>query len=134
MRVRHDILESTKVVETIFQLCRRIVIIDHGKLLYDGTLEDLRHRLGRFNQMNVHLQDRHHASQLDQALEEGNGISWEHRDELTYRIRYNRELSSTAEIIRRIVNEVPVRDIYVEAEPIEDIIKTIYSRGIESGE
>ena len=34
------------------------------------------------------------------------------------------------DVIRKIVNEVPVRDIYVEAEPIEEIVKTIYSRGL----
>jgi len=128
------ILLTTHDLTDIEELCRRVVIIDRGKLLYDGTLEGLRQRLGRFNLMNVHLQDRHHAPKLDQALEQGNGISWEHFDELSYRIRYNRDLCSTAEIIRRIVNEVPVRDIYVEAEPIEDIIKTIYSRGIDSDE
>jgi ABC-2 type transport system ATP-binding protein len=128
------ILLTTHDLTDIEELCRRVVIIDSGKLLYDGTLEGLRQRLGRFNQMSVHLQDRHHAPKLDQTLEQGNGISWEHVDELSFRIRYNRELCSTAEIIRRIVNEVRVRDIYVEAEPIEDIIKTIYSRGIDPGE
>jgi ABC-2 type transport system ATP-binding protein len=128
------ILLTTHDLTDIEELCRRVVIIDRGKLLYDGTLEDLRRKLGRFNQMNVHLQDRHHAPKLDRALQQDNGISWEHVDDLSYRIRYNRELCSTAEIIRRIVNEVQVRDIFVEAEPIEDIIKTIYSSGMDAGE
>ena len=54
---------------------------------------------------------------------------WERVDDLTYRIRYNRDQVSSAEVIRKIVNEVPVRDIYIEAQPIEEVIKTIYSEG-----
>ncbi len=129
-KLRTTILLTTHDLSDIEQLCRRIVIIDRGKILYDGSLDGLRERLGRFNQINIHLQDRHDSSQLDQALAAGNGIQWEHVDDLTYRIRYNREQVSSAEIIRRIVNQVSVRDIYVEAEPIEAIIKTIYNRGM----
>jgi ABC-2 type transport system ATP-binding protein len=106
-----------------------VIIIDKGKLLYDGSLDDLRHRLGRYNLMNIHLDDRKHRSKLDQVLGEGNGIHWEQTDELSYRIRFDREQVSSAEIIRKIVNEVPIHDVYIEAEPIEDIIKIIYSRG-----
>lgn len=128
--LRTTILLTTHDLSDIEELCRRIVIIDHGKLLYDGSLEGLRERLGRFNQISVLLQDRHHTKQLDQALVNGNGIEFERVDDLTFRIRYNRDRISSAEIIRKIVNEVPVRDIYVEEQPIEEIIKTIYSRGL----
>jgi ABC-2 type transport system ATP-binding protein len=129
---RTTILLTTHDLSDIEELCRRIVIIDHGKLLYDGTLDNLRLRLGRFNQIHIHLQDRRDGARLDQALGRGNGIQWEHLDELSYRIRFNRAQVSSADMIRTIVNEVPVRDIYVEAEPIDEIIKGIYSRGMES--
>ncbi len=122
---------TTHDLSDIEELCGRILIIDRGKLLYDGSLDGLRRRLGRFNLINVQLEDRGQQLKLDQTLGMGNGIKWEHVDELSYRIRYNREQVSSADIIRKIINEVPVRDIYIEAEPIEDIIKTIYSRGFE---
>ncbi len=126
------ILLTTHDLSDIEELCRRLVIIDHGKLLYDGTLTDLRQRLGRFNQINVHLQDRRHAERLNEALGAGNGIHWERTDELTCLIRYNREQISSGEIVRRIVNEIPVRDIFIEEQPIEEIIKTIYSGGLKA--
>jgi ABC-2 type transport system ATP-binding protein len=124
------ILLTTHDLSDIEELCRRVIIIDKGKLLYDGSLDALRHRLGRYNLINIHLDDRRHRSKLDQVLGGGNGIHWEHVDELTYRIRFDKEQVSTADIIRKIVNEVPIHDIYIEAEPIEDIIKTIYNRGL----
>jgi ABC-2 type transport system ATP-binding protein len=124
------ILLTTHDLSDIEELCRRVIIIDKGKLLYDGSLDALKHRLGRYNLINIHLDDRRHRSKLDQVLGGGNGIQWEHADELTYRIRFDREQVSSADIIRKIVNEVPIHDIYIEAEPIEDIIKNIYSRGL----
>ena len=129
-RLETTILLTTHDLTDIEELCRRIVIIDRGRVLFDGTLDGLRQRVGRFNQINVLLQDRAHARVLDSALGSGNGIEWEHTDELSCRIRYDRDSVSSADVIRRIVNEVPVRDIYVEAEPIEDIVRAIYSRGL----
>ncbi len=128
--LRTTIILTTHDLSDIEELCRRVMIIDHGRLLYDGSLDGLRQRLGRFNVISVHLQERAHGAGLDRALGQGNGISLEHADELTWRILYNREQVSSAEIIRRIVNEVPVRDIYVEEQPIEEIVKKIYSGGI----
>jgi ABC-2 type transport system ATP-binding protein len=123
------ILLTTHDLSDIEELCRRVIIIDMGRLLYDGALDSLRHRLGRRHMISVHLEDRTHREKLENALQVGNGITWDSLDDLTFRIRYNREQASSAEIIRRIIHEVPVRDIFVEAEPIEDIIKTIYSQG-----
>ncbi len=128
--LKTTILLTTHDLSDIEELCRRIVIIDHGRILYEGSLGDLRERLGRFNQVSVHLQDRHDAQKLDLALGDGNGIRRERLDELTYRVQYNRSVVSSTDIVRRIVNEVPVRDIFIEEEPIEEIIKTIYSEGL----
>ncbi len=132
--LKTTILLTTHDLSDIEELCRRIIIIDHGRLLYDGSLADLRDRVGRFNQISVLLEDRFHAEKLGQTLGEGNGVRWERLDELTWRIQYNREQVSSRDIIRRIVNEVPVRDIYIEEQPIEEIIKTIYNRGLDSAE
>ncbi len=123
------ILLTTHDLSDIEELCRRVIIIDKGKLLYDGALENLRLRLGRRHMISVHLEDRTHSEKLEGALKTGNGITWDSLDDLTFRIRYDRERASSADIIRRIIHEVPVRDIFIEAEPIEDIIKTIYSQG-----
>jgi ABC-2 type transport system ATP-binding protein len=128
-QLKTTILLTTHDLSDIEELCRRIVIIDHGKLIYDGTLEGLRRSLGRINQIMVHLADRRGSLNLNQLLGADHGIRWEHLDDLTYSIRYDRERISSADIIRRIVNEVPIRDIYIEAQPIEEIIKTIYSEG-----
>jgi ABC-2 type transport system ATP-binding protein len=123
------ILLTTHDLSDIEELCRRVIIIDKGRLLYDGALEGLRLRLGRRHMISVHLEDQTYREKLEGALRKGNGITWDSLDDCTFRIRYDREQASSADIIRRIIHAVPVRDIFVEAEPIEDIIKTIYNQG-----
>ena len=48
-------------------------------------------------------------------------------DELTYRIRFDRSKIVTADLIRRILAAVEVRDLLIEDEPIEEVIKRIYA-------
>ena len=48
-------------------------------------------------------------------------------DELTYRVRFDKTRVSTSELIRKILNAGEVRDLLIEDEPIEEIIKRIYA-------
>ena len=55
------------------------------------------------------------------------GLELEQVDELTYRIRFDRTKVPTAELIRKILGAVEVRDLLIEDEPIEEIVKRIYA-------
>jgi ABC-type uncharacterized transport system ATPase subunit len=44
-------------------------------------------------------------------------------------MRFDRQQHSSAEVIRNLVNTLQVTDIFVEEEPIEDIVKRIYLSG-----
>jgi ABC-type uncharacterized transport system ATPase subunit len=48
-------------------------------------------------------------------------------DELTYRIRFDRVKVSTSDLIRQVLAAIEVRDLLIEDEPIEEIIKRIYA-------
>jgi ABC-type uncharacterized transport system ATPase subunit len=55
-------------------------------------------------------------------------------DVLTYRVRFDRTKVSTAELIRKILGVADVRDLLIEDEPIEEIIKRIYAGEAALGE
>ncbi len=107
------------------ELCRRILIIDHGRVLFDGQLEDLKQRLLRMKQIKVVLRDRSQISALESVSL--SGLELEHVDEMTCRIRFDRTQISTADLIRRILASVEVRDLLIEDESIEEIVKRIYA-------
>jgi viologen exporter family transport system ATP-binding protein len=121
------VLLTTHDLSDIEELSKRIIIIDKGRILFDGDLESMKKRLAKYNQVKFFLKDRSQIAHLAQISK--NGIACERVDELTYLMRFDRDEHSTAEVIRDLVNQLEVRDIFVEEEPIEDIVKRIYLSG-----
>jgi ABC-2 type transport system ATP-binding protein len=119
------ILLTTHDLDDIEELCRRIMIIDHGRVLFDGHLYDLKQKLLRTKQIKFALKDRDQVACLEVFARDGFEI--ETVDELTYRIRFDRLKIVTADLIRRILAAVEVRDLLIEDEPIEEIVKRIYA-------
>ena len=121
------VLLTTHDLSDIEELSRRILIIDRGRILFDGALTEMKKRLARYNQVKFFLKDRAQVTRLPEISTDG--IVCEKLDELTYLMRFDRERHSSAEVIRQIVTKLEVRDIFVEEEPIEDIVKRIYLTG-----
>jgi len=124
---RTTVLLTTHDLSDIEELCKRILIIDKGKILFDGQLAEMKKRLAKYNQVKFLLKDRVQVARLPEITSDG--IACERVDELTYVLRFDREDHSSAEVIRNLVNKLEVRDILVEEEPIEDIVKRIYLSG-----
>lgn len=101
------------------------MIIDHGRVLYDGPLEHLKQKLLRTKQIKFALKDREQTSRLGMFARDG--LELEQVDELTYRIRFDRLKIATADLVRQVLAGVDVRDLLIEDEPIEEIIKRIYA-------
>jgi ABC-2 type transport system ATP-binding protein len=119
------ILLTTHDLDDIEELCRRIMIIDHGQVLYDGPLAHLKQKLLRTKQVKFALKDREQITGIGGFSRDG--LELEQVDELTYRIRFDRMKIATADLIRQILSTVEVRDLLIEDEPIEEIIKRIYA-------
>jgi ABC-2 type transport system ATP-binding protein len=119
------ILLTTHDLDDIEELCRRIMIIDHGRVLYDGPLEHLKQKLLRTKQIKFALKDREQTGRVGMFARDG--LELEQVDELTYRIRFDRLKIATADLVRQVLAGVEVRDLLIEDEPIEEIIKRIYA-------
>jgi len=119
------VLLTTHDLADIEELCRRLMIIDHGRVLFDGPLGELKRMLWRQNQIKFELKDRGQASLMEALAIER--VSHEQLDELTCRLSFDREDYTAGDIIRRVVAAVDVRDIFIEEESIEEIVKRIYT-------
>lgn len=119
------VLLTTHDLDDIEELCKRIMIIDHGRVLYDGLLEELKHRLLRTKQVKFVLKDTSQAACISAFGRDGCEI--EQVDQLTHRIKFDRTMIATADLIRQILAAVEVRDLLIEDESIEEIVKRIYA-------
>src|SRR5271167_220653 len=55
---RTTVLLTTHDLSDIEELCKRIIIIDKGKILFDGQLAEMKNRLAEYNQVKFSLKDR----------------------------------------------------------------------------
>ncbi len=118
-------LLTTHDLADIEELCERLMIIDKGRILFDGPLRELKRMLWRQTQVRFELKERSQGAQIEAVAIDN--VACEREDELTYRLVFDREDYSNGEIIRRVVAAVDVRDIFIEEESIEDIIRRIYT-------
>jgi len=121
------ILLTTHDLSDIEELCRRVIIIDHGKILFDGQLDELRKRLACKSQLLLELREPvpMHSVQLEFPRE----VEFNQLDEMHYRFIFDKRTVASAELVRGLVNSLPVKDLSLEDTTIEEIVREIYSRG-----
>lgn len=117
----HDVtvILTTHDMDDIEALCRRIVVIGNGQLLSDGTLDDLRARVRSERRIKLELQERVPFSMEHVTVigEEG----------ATLHLSYDPEKLTSAALIRELAASYPVKDIFVENPPIEELIAQLYA-------
>ncbi len=119
------ILLTTHDLADIEELCARLMVIDKGKLLFDGPLIELKRRLWRENTVRFELKDREQTQRLEAlALP---GVTAERLSDLSIRLHFPRGRYSTAEVIRKVLNSVEVTDIAIEEQSIDEVVKEIYT-------
>jgi ABC-2 type transport system ATP-binding protein len=124
------IILTTHDLADIELLSHRIMMIDHGRLVYQGTLSDLKNKYGKSKKIKFVLSDINQpAHQLlsDRFGQRGIEISLEH-DEGT--LTYDRSIPS-AMILKELLELVSIKDISIKESDVEAIIKEIYMMGNE---
>jgi ABC-2 type transport system ATP-binding protein len=109
-------------MDDVVALCKRVIVIHHGKLLYDGPLANLAERMAPYKVIVVTLHDGAAAS-TDLA---GYG-SVVTRNEGRVTLRVDRHVAP--ERAARLVNDLGERlaDISVEDPAIEEVIDRVFT-------
>ena len=126
------VLLTTHDLGDIQQLCRRVIIIDHGRVLYDGDLEGLRARVDDRVALHVELREPVPSAALAAATA-GLPVQWREVAGLLHVADFSRRDVRGAEVIKRVVNAQAVLDLRLAEQSIEEIVRGIYRRG-DAGE
>lgn len=121
------ILLTTHDVVDIEQLCSRLLIIDHGKLLYDDRLEKIRDRFGAERTLVVELAEDEVGAEQTLAIAHAREVR---SDGPRRWLRFNRSDTTAADLIASVASRYRIRDIAIEEPEIEAIIRRIYEEGI----
>jgi ABC-2 type transport system ATP-binding protein len=126
------ILLTTHDLADIELLCERMIIIDKGELLFDGSLKELRRRFGGESKIQFDVKEALNKAILEK-MSATNGAKWRCTDDVRCIVSFDPNNVTSADLIKQIVNNFDVKDIEVQEEAIEDIVRHIYQMGI-SGE
>jgi len=123
---------TTHDLDEIEKLCRRVLLIDHGKLLYDGPLEGLRAKYSPDRRIIFQLSptNRDSLEKLERVMRTNGVVEWKELEPLRWEATFRKDRIGPAEIIEQVVRNVTVHDISIEEPTIEEVVSRIYSEGL----
>jgi ABC-2 type transport system ATP-binding protein len=120
---RVTLLLTTHDLPDVERLCRRLVVVDQGKVLVDGPLDDLRRRFAGSRELVVELESP--AAALD-GLPGVSSVTVQ-AGGLRQRLVFSAEETTAAALIAEVARRVAVRDLAVAEPAIEDIVRSLYA-------
>jgi ABC-2 type transport system ATP-binding protein len=113
------VLLTTHDLSDIERLCRRLLIIDHGRVIYDGGLESLIERYGEERTLIVDLEEP--AEPLEVA-----GARVVRVEGPRQWLRFRRDSVSAAQLTAAVAAQARLVDLAIDEPDIEDVVRRIY--------
>jgi ABC-2 type transport system ATP-binding protein len=113
------VILTTHDLQDVEKLCRRVMIIDNGRLLFDGALDHLRQRFDGHRELVVEFAQPY--ATVDVA-----GATVTARAEQSATYRFRRETITASELIGRLSQQYRIRDLAVREPDVEATIRRIY--------
>jgi len=110
------VLLTSHYMADVEALCERVILIDKGRIRYEGGLADLTERVAAYKELGITLADANaDVTRYGDVLSAADG---------RFRIRVPK--ADTARVTARLLAEQDVLDLTVEDPPIEDVIELMF--------
>ena len=119
------ILLTSHYMDDIQELCPRVLLIDHGRLHFDGALESLVRQAAPYKRISAVLAEPVPREAIAQALA---ALAVEPVEDSVH-IRVNVPRDRVAEVAGRLLHLGRVADLSIEEVPVEEIIRAIFAGG-----
>jgi ABC-2 type transport system ATP-binding protein len=125
---RHNAEQKTTILLTshymadIQALCQRVIIIDHGKIFFDGRLGEIVDQFADFKLVTIQCEKANEfpVEQLNRYGE----ITEKTAGTITFKVKRDRVIP----VCKSLLDDLPVSDIDIQEVPIEDVIRQIFAR------
>jgi ABC-2 type transport system ATP-binding protein len=117
------VLLTTHDIADVERLCERMLIIDHGRVIYDGGVAAIRDHFGGERVLIVDLERASPALCVA-------GATVERVEGTRQWLRFRRVDVSAARVVAEVAEQAPLVDLAIEEPAIEEIVRRIYLEGL----
>ena len=117
---------TTHDLNDVEKLCARIIIIDHGKKLYDGSIDAIKRQYGAKRLLTADLADA--CTDVDVRLPGATVVA---RAGHRITIEFDRSRVRADELIVALARECEIKDVTIAEPELEGIIRHIYQSGLD---
>ncbi|PRY58632.1 ABC transporter ATP-binding protein [Glycomyces artemisiae] len=115
------VLLTTHDLGDIEELCDRIVILDRGSVLFEGSVDEALGRYAPHSRVIVEF-----SRDVQGTIEVPFADSLHRRDDRQAEIVFKRAEETAAAVTRHLLDAYPVRDLRITEPSIEDVVKSLY--------
>lgn len=122
------ILLTTHDLADIEALCSRVIMLDEGKIIYDGELNELRNQMGSKKAVSFDF-----ANPVSfEHLKEATGdlpVSWLQIHSMQYKAVFHNEDILVSELLGAVISRFEVTDLSIDTMTTEEVVRKIYEEG-----
>ncbi|WP_053363201.1 ATP-binding cassette domain-containing protein [Bacillus sp. FJAT-27251] len=120
------ILLTTHDLTDIEALCERVVLLDEGKIIYDGKLSQLQTSAVEGKQVEFEF-----LAEVDSSSLPGmSKVTWEHKDGAAWLANVNGDEQLVSQLISEVVKSNPIKNVRINEISTEEIVRKIYEEGM----
>ncbi|MDF2947314.1 MAG: transporter family protein [Bacillales bacterium] len=128
------ILLTTHDISDIEALCERVIMLDEGKIIYNGELESLRTSYAEGKEIVFEFKEKKAKAALEAATS-SLPVTWSHlENDLKWIAKVHKNEISISDVMAAIVEKHEILDLKVREVALEEVIRKIYEEGIRNGQ
>ncbi len=120
------VLLSSHDMSDIEELCDRVIVIDRGRLIFDGATHDLRDLFGRRRELSFRIADPHAVSASPSELVAALPVDADDLGDEGWRIRFDAGSVSLESLLARLLGELKIDELRVDEPSIQSVVRQIY--------
>lgn len=130
------VILTTHDIEDIEELCSRIIIIDEGKKIYDGSLQSLKDSYGTKCKVSMEVKQPEKIQELNLAellsvTEQDYQMEYDKQNSILT-VTFDKTKLQVPQILSVVINVTEVSDIQIQETELAEIVKAIYNHGLVS--
>lgn len=119
------VILTTHDLGDIEELCKRVLIIDNGTLIYDGPLATIKERFGKYREITFETT----ADLNDIAIPDGAELL--EKDERRLTLRFDRTMTTASRVSAAVMSQIDVSDLSLKEPDLSLVVKQIYRGGLK---